>query len=124
MNLILHLSSRSLLNPARFLEKVYKYPRINFQVPHLAIGVQEIILAVKEFDNLYLDTSACTHWMNRRVFRTPHRKIISAFPEKILFGSDEPWASYEAEIEEVNGLDISDNDKEKIFSRNFEKLWG
>ena len=44
--------------------------------------------------------------------------------EKILFGSDCPWCSFEATLEYLDSLDISDDLKEKIFFKNALRLNG
>lgn len=43
-------------------------------------------------------------------------------PDKLLFGSDMPWHRPEWELRLINSLDLSAEDKEKIFHKNAEKL--
>jgi predicted TIM-barrel fold metal-dependent hydrolase len=43
--------------------------------------------------------------------------------DKILFGSDYPWINPKKDIERINGLNISDNDKELILGVNAERLF-
>lgn len=43
-------------------------------------------------------------------------------PDRILFGSDMPWHRPSWEIQLINSLDMSDNDREKIYFRNAQKL--
>ena len=43
-------------------------------------------------------------------------------PEKLLFGSDMPWHRPEWELRLIHSLDISENDREKIFFRNAQNL--
>lgn len=45
-------------------------------------------------------------------------------PDKLLFGSDLPWHRPEWELRLLNSLDISAEDREKIFFRNAMKLLG
>ena len=44
--------------------------------------------------------------------------------DKILFATDSPWASFEDSVAFVRSLDISDEDKEKVFGGNAAKLLG
>lgn len=44
--------------------------------------------------------------------------------ENILFGSDSPWHTPEEEMRLVNSLGLSDEEKEKIYRLNAEKLLG
>ena len=44
--------------------------------------------------------------------------------DKLIFGSDEPYISYEAEIENIEKAGISEKAKNKIFYENITKLLG
>lgn len=72
-------------------------------------------------ENLYFDTAFSCSRMS------PHdaKDIVELHgADKILFGSDMPWGKTEDEINFVKSLNISDEDKEKIFSLNAKKLLG
>ena len=43
-------------------------------------------------------------------------------PDKLLFGTDSPWCSQKLHVRFIEGLDISDDVKEKIFSLNALRL--
>ncbi len=45
-------------------------------------------------------------------------------PDRLLFGSDMPWHRPSWELRLINSLDISEDDKEKIYHKNAEKLLG
>ena len=45
-------------------------------------------------------------------------------PDKLLFASDMPWHRPAWELRLIHSLDLSDADKEKIFSQNAKKLLG
>ena len=50
-------------------------------------------------------------------------RIIDAHgTDKILFGTDSPWSYPEREIDFINTLDLSENDKNKIFYENGKNL--
>ena len=55
---------------------------------------------------------------------TPFEEIVSENVEKVLFGSDEPWSEYKTQIEQINRLELSNSDKNRIFYRNYLALWG
>ncbi|GEM_PF-1476613 len=127
LNLIIHISEKTEQNPEKFLKIVEKFDGINFQVAHCANGVSEIIEALDELPNLFVDTSACTLRFYKVVFRsrnTSFGEIVSTNVEKVLFGSDEPWAGYKAQIDQINELELSNRDKSRIFYRNYLSLWG
>jgi len=42
--------------------------------------------------------------------------------DKMLFGTDTPWHNAHMELRLINSLEISDDDKEKIFYKNAQKL--
>jgi predicted TIM-barrel fold metal-dependent hydrolase len=42
--------------------------------------------------------------------------------DKMLFGTDTPWHNASMELRLINSLDISDDDKQKIFYKNAKKL--
>ena len=52
-------------------------------------------------------------------------KMVRAFgAERVLFGSDSPWASQKETVKSVNALSLSDDEKEKIFYGNAAALLG
>lgn len=69
--------------------------------------------------DIYLDTS-----MGSRYYPTEQlvRIIKNHGADKILFGSDSPWSRADEEIAAIKALDISEEDKEKIFSGNAKRL--
>ena len=52
-------------------------------------------------------------------------EIISAFGENyVLFGTDSPWSDQKTAIDDILGLSIADDVKEKILHKNAERLLG
>jgi predicted TIM-barrel fold metal-dependent hydrolase len=49
--------------------------------------------------------------------------IRTIWSERILFGSDYPWINPKKDIERINDLNISDNDKKLILGENAERLF-
>lgn len=59
-------------------------------------GAREAAIAVKNSENLFLETSVCT-WMDH--FFAPAVKI--AGPSKVIYGSDHLYSPFELEIDKV-----------------------
>jgi len=106
--------------PEEFLKKVARYDGINFQVAHWAYGNKEITDALDEHSYLFLDSSGST-WPFAWNF--PYKEIARKYPEKIVFGPDEPWCKYEPELNVIKGLGLDKNDQRKILYENYSKLW-
>ena len=70
-------------------------------------------------ENLWFDTS-----LGYGVIPKPQAQAIidKHGPDRILFASDMPWHRPEWELRLMNSLDISDEDKEKIFWKNAVQL--
>lgn len=72
-------------------------------------------------ENIYFDTA----FSSSRMPPDYAAEIINAHGSgRVLFGSDMPWGKTEDEINFVRSLKISDEDKEKILSKNAVKLLG
>jgi len=108
--------------PERFSKAIADNPNLTFIIAHLG-GMKmwndvEKYLAGK-FDNLYLDTSCLSRYINPD---TLYNIIRLHTPDKILFGSDAPWDKPSSIAEMINSLPLSCSEKEKIFSINAKKL--
>ena len=101
-------------------------PRLKLILAHVAIPhFQSSWKVIKEAKNCFVDISG--NYLNASLVR----KAVKALgPDKVLFGSDGPVSlrcegggySYERILKWTTGLSISDNDKEKIFHKNLERL--
>lgn len=111
--------------PKRMARAVKKFPEMKFVAAH-AGGLNlwndvEKYLAGK-FDNLYLDLSVIASF---DIDKNQLLRIIQANgTDKILFGSDCPWDNPANEINMINNLPLSENDREKIFFQNARSLLG
>lgn len=109
--------------PQRMARAVKRVPQLKFVVAHLG-GIYvwddvEKYLAGR-FENLYLDVSVIASF---NIDENQLLRIITAHgTDKILFGSDCPWDNPENEINMINRLPISVEDKEKIFYKNAYRL--
>lgn len=69
--------------------------------------------------DFYIDTSFSYGYVEKNMAE----KIIKKHgADKVLFGSDCPWASSYETFEFINSLELSDGDKEKIFYKNASEL--
>ncbi len=99
-----------------------KYKKINFIAAHLggnATDIIEKVLATLKNgcpSNLYLDTSAGK--LPRLIEKAG--EIIGY--DKIIFGSDEPYVDFRIEKMCVDLLEITDENKDLIFSKNILRL--
>lgn len=70
---------------------------------------------------LYFDTSYSYHQLGAAGMN----KLIKAHgPERILFGSDSPWADQQVAISEVRSLDMTNSEKQAVLGRNALRLLG
>ncbi len=71
--------------------------------------------------NLYFDTSSSLDVLDKKHALA----LIEHFGvEQFMFGTDYPMWTPEEEIEKVFALGLSDEDNAKVFSKNFERLFG
>jgi len=101
-------------------------PRLKLILAHVAIPhFQSKWKVIKEQKNCFVDISGS--YLNASLVR---RAVKALGPEKVIFGSDGPISlrrkaggySYEPILRWTRELRISDNDKEKIFHKNLERL--
>lgn len=108
--------------PDRFARAAEAVPELTFIVAHLG-GMNlwndvEKYLAGK-FTNVYLDTAVIAgHISDEQLLRI----IRTHGAERILFGSDCPWDNPLNEIEMLNRLPLTEDEREMIFYKNAEKL--
>lgn len=108
--------------PERFARVAKLFPKLTIIVAHLG-GMNlwddvERYLAGR-FDNVYLDVSVIAGYADAEQV---YRIIKMQGADKVLFGSDCPWSDPSTEIALVDGLPLSEEEKELIFYKNAERL--
>lgn len=71
--------------------------------------------------NIYLDTAFIAGYVSKEQFK---RIVANHSADKILFASDCPWHLPSMEKDFINSIDISEDEKQKIFYKNACKLLG
>jgi len=109
---------------ARFVRKMLKrFPQLKVIIPHLgADEFDEFFRLMEEFPNLWMDTTMIlTGYFPVKI---PWEKI-EKFPDRILYGSDFPNLPYDmtSEIRAIRSSPLSDETREKIFSKNARRLF-
>ncbi|MBR2900836.1 MAG: amidohydrolase family protein [Clostridia bacterium] len=108
--------------PDAILNVLDKFPSLILVAAHLG-GVSHWDEVIEKLcgKNLYLDTAFCCERIGITVEQG--KKIFEKHPhEKILFGSDAPWARPAEIIEFLNKLGLSEETLEKVLHKNAEGL--
>ena len=76
--------------------------------------------ALYKFDNLAVDSSSTFHWVSRDTAK----KLFALYgTDRVLFGSDFPMWDPKDEIEYLLTLGLSDEELEKVFYKNAQKMF-
>jgi predicted TIM-barrel fold metal-dependent hydrolase len=115
--------------PKNFEPVLKKFPRVKIILAHLAQGFfEELIDIASHYDHVYFDTSAIISGIEgESKFSTPAEAaalIRKLGVHRVLFGSDWPWFDPLAALEQMVGLDLTNEEKESILGKNAEKLFG
>ena len=86
-----------------------------------ALGNPEEVIKKLCGTEVYFDTACGYATMYKGFAQTIAEKHT---PDKILFGSDMPWHRPSMEKRLIESLDLSREDKEKIYHKNAKKLLG
>jgi predicted TIM-barrel fold metal-dependent hydrolase len=78
--------------------------------------IKEVCLHVRKIDNVWMETSGITSPL------AIDYTVNHIGAERVLFGSDSPWCSFEAMKYNVLDSNLGDKDKESIFYDNFMTL--
>jgi uncharacterized protein len=122
-------------NPVALQSTATRYSSVPIIVPHFGAGFfREALMLADMCSNVHLDTSSSNGWIKyhpgltlTEVFR---QALAVAGPDRLLFGSDSSffprgWVRdvYDHQSATLDGLGATADVKEKIFGRNFERLF-
>ena len=119
------LSPETIHGTPEMFEQIHKdFPKLTIILAHLGGMycwdiVERHIAGID--GNVYLDTAVIAGEIGEKLLK---RIIQKHGADRILMASDCPWDDPAEEIRMIESLDISNNDKEKIFFKNAEKLLG
>ncbi len=114
-------------NGIKFVRKYGKDLKVH--IVHAGGGVSGHIKFIPEFFKLiregyqvYTDTSWAVGFCPRWLFDEVEKQGIG--DDRVLFGSDEPWSDFWGEYYKIEGLDMSEELKNKVFYENADRLYG
>ncbi len=123
-------------DPLALATTCVRFPDVPVIVPHFGAGFfREALMAAEACPNIHLDTSSSNAWVKfvpgltlTEVFR---RALAVAGPERLIFGSDSSFfprgwrrVLYGAQRTVLDELGVEASVSEKIFTGNFERLFG
>lgn len=123
-------------NPLELHGVALKHPTVPIIIPHFGAGMlREALMLGDSCPNVHLDTSSSNSWLKY----TPGLTLESVFktaldvlgPDRLLFGSDSSFFPrgwnreiYQKQKSALDAIGASADCQSKIFSENFEKLFG
>jgi hypothetical protein len=109
-------------DPSRVLRVLKRFPRLAFVATHLGAWRDwERAERALPGANLWIDTSYSLEFMSPGDAR---RLILRFPPDRVLFGSDSPWADQGGSIALLKGLSLGAAREEAILSLNARALLG
>lgn len=119
---LFHLGDRTSdrSSPERMARILERYPEMIVIGAHLG-GVFSWDDSLKYLigKNLYMDTSSVFEFLDKKIALRMMRKHGI---DKLLFGTDFPISLHQPEIDHINSLALTADEKEMIFHKNAEKL--
>jgi predicted TIM-barrel fold metal-dependent hydrolase len=122
-------------DPLALAAAASRFPQVPVIVPHFGAGLlREALMAVEQCANIHLDSSSSNGWMKyypgltlEAVFR---QALAVAGPDRVIFGTDSSffprgWQQpvHAAQDAAVRAVGVPDEDREKIFGGNFNRLF-
>lgn len=113
-----------------FVPLVEQYgKRIKIYLVHFGGGVSGHIKLVPQFLDwveegykVYTDTTWAIGFGTRWLLTEIERRGVGE--DRVVFASDEPWSDFAGEYWRINGIDVSEELKDRVFYKNFEELYG
>jgi predicted TIM-barrel fold metal-dependent hydrolase len=113
LNLSILIHTGTMFSSPGYIKPVLKeYPDLRIILGHLQ---ESCISLMRDYENVYSDTSGC------RVHLLEY--ATETCQDKILFGSDYPYLSHRVQMEVVRASEITESKKDMIFSGNFKRFF-
>lgn len=113
-----------------------RFPKVPVIIPHFGAGfLRETLMAADQCSNIHLDTSSTNSWVKYHPGLTLEAVMRQALevvgPERLLFGTDSSffprgWQRqiFEQQKATLDAIGVAADAQEKIFSGNFQRLFG
>jgi predicted TIM-barrel fold metal-dependent hydrolase len=105
-------------DPMELLELAKKYPKVRFSAAHVGFFSSEFINSMKNVDNVWTDCSLITKLCKKDDLKALDKidadygspssvikRLYEIIPEKLMWGSDVPYSTYEEEMPILKSLD-------------------
>lgn len=118
--------------PANFAEVLAAFPRLRLVMAHFPSAYwDERVALAQQFPNLYFDTSGSFYAENMEVRDGPRaaaledatRLIRSVGADRFMFGSDGPRFLLQPQLEQIIGLDLTDDERQMILADNARRIY-
>jgi hypothetical protein len=108
--------------PQRIVRVLERFPRLKFVATHLGAWKDwELVARHLAGADLWVDTSYSVEFMPRAAARD---LILLFAADRVLFGSDSPWADQARSMASIRDLGLGPEREEAVLSANAEKLLG
>lgn len=109
-------------DPAKIAALINRFPDLRFIATHLGAWQQwQEVHEELAGKDVYFDIAFSLEFLPREMARTI---ILSHSPDRVLFGSDSPWASQQETINLLKSLELDSEHEQKILGANGERLLG
>ncbi len=114
--------------PRAFARILRAHPRLRFVLAHMGNGyIDESLAMAEEFPNLHFDSSSVIEGTIEPPQMSDEEAValVRRFgAERILFGSDWPWFHPVRDIDRIEALPLSDEEKRLILGENARRVLG
>jgi len=108
-------------SPSGFAKVAKAFPSLIIILAHLGRGFyEESVEAARKCSNIYFDTSTC---LNPETVGEISELIRKIGVQRVLFGTDWPWRDPKKDIEIIKSMNLTDEEKKRIFGLNAKEIY-
>lgn len=118
------IKERQFAEPKSWIPVLNRFPKLKLILAHFAGSThyyRDALEVLETFPEVFVDTSMVLNKLTSQEASSFIKKIGA---ERVLFGTDYPGHPLSKEVEMIKGLSLTDEEKEKIFSKNAKRLFG